>query len=303
MFLFILSIILGVVALVALAALLFAEEKAGAAIVTAVALVGALASGGAAMTYTNDEGQAKVLRSWTGEVQGQVTSPGFGWKAPWQSALTYDIRNQQVLFASPKGEGVEGVNGPQITVQDREGVSANIDITVRYSIKPDSVTDIYKRYGSQENFVSRFIENDIRAAVRTVPASYNTLELLNSRADVEVDITDYLKTRWDEHGVQVETVSLQEIRYSEEVKARFDAAQSARIEVEKAQAELEATEVSAQQKVVQAEAEAKANDILTKSLTEQVLTQRYLDTLQQVGKDGNLVVVPDGFNGILDLKR
>lgn len=303
MFAFILTIILGLFTLGSVVGILVATEKAGPAIATVVGLLLTLATLGFSTVYTNDEGQAKVLLSWTGAVQGQVVSPGMGTKAPWQKAINYDIRNQQVIFASSSSEKDDKSDGPQITVQDKEGVTANIDITVRYSVKPDAVTDIYKRYGDQDSFVAKFIENDIRAAVRTVPTTFNTLELLNNRAEAEKAITAYLEERWDAHGVQVESVSLQEIRYSDEVKARFDAAQAARIEIEKAQAELEATEVSAQQKIVQAEAEAKANDVLTKSLTAEVLSQRYLDTLQQVGKDGNLVVVPEGFNGILDLKR
>lgn len=252
--------------------------------------------------YTQDPGEARVLRSITGEVVGQTTAEGLHFKAPWIRTLGYDIRNQQVIFANPTGSEPQEANGPQITVQDREGVTANIDITVRYSIDPDAVTDIYKQFGSQENFVSRFIENDIRAGVRTVPANYGTLELLNNRSDAEAEIRSYLEERWTDRGVLVQTVSLQEIRYSDEVKARFDAAQASRIEVEKAQADLEATEVSAQQKIVQAEAEAEANRVLAESLTEPILQQRYLDTLKELAREGNVVVVPEGFGGLVNVQ-
>jgi len=188
-------------------------------------------------------------------------------------------------------------------VQDKEGVTADIDITVRYSIRPDAVTEIYKRYGSQENFVSRFIENDIRAAVRTVPAKYQTLELLNNRAQVELDIVDYLEQRWTAQGVTVETVSLQEIRYSDDVKKRFNDAQAARIEVEQAKARLEAAEVNAQQLIVSATAEAEANRILAASLTPSILQQRYLDTLKELAKAGNLVITDGNYNPILQVAR
>lgn len=252
--------------------------------------------------YTQDPGTANVIRSWTGEVIGQTTSEGVHFKAPWTNRVSYDIRNQQVIFAADTGAEQQTSNGPQITIQDREGVTADIDITVRYSIDPSKVTDIYKQFGSQENFVSRFIENDIRAGVRTIPAGYGTLELLNNRSDAESEIRDYLEERWEDRGVLVQTVSLQEIRYSADVKARFDAAQAARIEVEKAQAELEATEVSAQQKIVQAEAEAEANRVLSESLSEPVLQQRYLDTLRELAAAGNLVVVPPGFEGLVNVR-
>lgn len=271
--------------------------------VAAGLLAGTLLFIGLACVYTQDPGEANVQRSWTGEVVGQTTEEGLHVKAPWVDTVTYDIRNQQVIFANPTGDEPQNANGPQITVQDREGVTANIDITVRYSVDPEAITGIYQRYQSQENFVSRFIENDIRAGVRTIPAQYGTLELLNNRGEVEQKIREFLEERWAAEGVRAESVSLQEIRYSDDVKARFDEAQNARTAIEVAQAELEATEVAAQQKIVQAEAEAEANDTLSASLSDRVLQQRYLDTLAELAEAGNLVVVPEGFNGLVNVNR
>ena len=252
-----------------------------------------------ALLYTNDEGEASVIKSWTGEVLGYTTTPGVHFKSPFADALSYDIRNQQVNFT---GDGsAEDASGPQITVQDAEGVTANVDIAVRYSIVPDSVTDIYSEYGDQESFVVKFIDNDIRAAVRTIPSTYGTLDFLNSRAEIEQGINDYLTERWAEAGVQVEGVSLQEIRYSDEVKARFDEAQSARIEVEKAEANLEASKVNSQAQIADAEAKAEANRLLAQSLTPEVLQQNYYDTLRSVGENGNLVIVPEGADPLVTI--
>ena len=65
---------------------------------------------------------------------------------------------------------------------------------------------------------------------------------------------------------------------------------------------LQAAQVSAQQQVVEAEAKAKANDTLDKSLTQNVLKQNYIDTLAKLGASGNVVVVPEGFGGIVNVK-
>ena len=297
--------ILGLIAVIAILAAIFADEGKGIfAIVGGVLIVGILAIAGITSTYTQDPGEANVIRSWAGNIKSQTTTEGFHWKAPSDSRVTFDIRNQQVIFAGKSGEGaVKDANGPQITIQDKEGVSANVDITVRYSVNPDSVTDIYKKYHTQENFVNKFIENDIRAGVRLFPSQYGTLELLTTaRGTVEKDITSYLEERWADSGVRVESVSLQEIRYDSAVTERFSAAQGARIEIEKAQADLEAAEVSSQQKIVQAQAEAEANRILNESLTSDILAQRYLDTLEKIGKNDNLIIVPEGFNGMLSVK-
>lgn len=269
---------------------------AGLAVLAAAALF-------ASTFYTQDVGEAKVLKDWTGNIVGEDITPGADFKAPWVDVVDFDIRNQIAAYVGDGFDDYNGSvpNGPQITVQDREGVTANLDIVVIYSIDPDSVTEIYSEYLNQENFRARLIEQDIRSVVRNVPAKYNTLELLNGREAASNDIKLALEKRWESAGVIVESVSLQEIRYSEEVKGRFDAAQAARIEVEKAKAELEATEVSAQQKVVQAQAEADANAILNASLTPAILQQRYLDTLSELAAAGNLVVVPEGFGGIVNV--
>lgn len=273
---------------------------AGVGGVLAVIAAGALFS---STFYTQDVGEAKVLKDWTGNIVGEDVTPGADFKAPWVDVVDFDIRNQIAAYVGDGFSDYNGStpNGPQITVQDREGVTANLDIVVIYSIDPDAVTEIYSQYLNQENFRTRLIEQDIRSVVRNVPAKYNTLELLNGREAASNDIKVALEKRWESAGVIVESVSLQEIRYSEEVKGRFDAAQAARIEVEKAKAELEATEVSAQQKVVQAQAEADANAILNGSLTSAILQQRYLDTLSDLAAAGNLVVVPEGFNGLINV--
>ena len=258
--------------------------------------------------FTQDPGEANVLRDWTGNIVGQESSPGFHWKAPWVDTVTFDVRNQRVVFVSEQepgqGDNSGGIpNGPQITVQDAEGVTANIDIAIRYSIKPDSVIDIYSAYFNEDNLRTRLIYNDIRSVVRSVPGEFKTLQLLTDRNSVQAAILDALEDRWADDGIIVEDVALQEIRYGDSVTSAFAAAQEAAINVQTEQAKLDAAKVSAQQKVVQAQAEADANAILAASLTDAILKQRYLDTLKELAAAGNVVVVPEGFNGLVNVGK
>lgn len=292
MFWFIAGIVVFLIAGIASLATL---ETSGSRIagVIGAAVLGALIMAPGSV-YRQDVGEAKILKSVSGEVLDSDITAGWSTKAPWVGTVNYDIRNQQVIFAS-SGEGVsKDASGPQITIQDKEGVSANIDITVRYSIDPAKVEQVHDRYLSQENFVSKFIENDIRAGVRAIPSQYTTLGLLGNRTEVEDKIREYLESRWIKQGVLVESVSLQEIRYPDEVKQRFSDAQNARTDVEKARAQLEATKVSAEQQVVQAKAAAEANQLLNSSLSPEILQYKQLETLEKVGAAGNTIVVPQG---------
>ncbi|PRY70095.1 SPFH domain-containing protein [Glaciihabitans tibetensis] len=257
--------------------------------------------------YTQDAGTAVVEKDITGNIVGQSNSTGLHGKAPWVNTVEFSIRNQQVVFAGTSDNDSDNnggvANGAQITVQDADGVSSNIDIALRYSIAPDSVTDIYKEFLSEENFKKSFIEQDVRSVVRLVPNQFSTLDLLTKRGEVEAAVLEALEDRWSDDGVIVDSISLQEIRVPDAVKESYAAAQQAQINVTKETANLEAAQVSAQQKVVQAQAEADANAILNGSLTENILSQRYLDTLKELAAAGNLVVVPEGFNGLVNVTK
>jgi len=258
--------------------------------------------------FRQDVGQANVLRDWTGNIVGTEEQSGLHPKAPWVDVVTFDVRNQRAVFVSEQepgqGDNIGGApDGPQITVQDAEGVTANIDIAIRYSIDPTAVSAIYSAYYNEDNLKTRLIFNDIRSVVRSVPGRFSTIEMLTDRNSVQEAILTALEARWKDDGIIVEDVALQEIRYGEQVTGAYAAAQEAQINVQTEQAKLEAAKVSAQQKVVQAQAEADANAILAASLTPAILQQRYLDTLKELAAAGNLVVVPEGFNGLVNVAK
>lgn len=251
--------------------------------------------------YTQDVGEARILRDWTGNLVGDpVTSSGGHWKEPWVDTVEFDIRNQPAIFIGDGKDSYNGQqpNGPQITFQDKEGVTGNMDLVVIYSIDPNSITDIYKQYLNQDNFRTRLIEQTVRSVPRDVASKFGTLDMFTNRGEVAAEIQQELEDSWKGAGVIVESVSLQEIRYSDDVKARFDQAQQARIDVETSKANLEKSKVDAQQKVVQAQAEADANNILAKSLTPQILQQRYIDMLSKA----QTIIVPQDFTALGTIK-
>ena len=277
--------------------------RVAARIVAAVLIVGSLVLGFFSATFTQDVGQSFVLKDWTGNIVGERTASGLGFKAPWVDAIEFDTRNQLVAYIGDGSSTYNGqkATGPEITATDHEGVTANVDVAVVYSINPDAVRDIYTQYKTQDNFKAKLIEQDIRSVVRDVPSQYGTLDLLTNRQQVASKIKDALTGAWKSKGIVVEDVALQDIRYSDQVKARFDSAQQARIDVTTEQAKLDAAKVSAQQQVVQAQSAAQANDILERSLTPNVLQQHYLDTLGKLAQSGNLVITDGSGQNLINI--
>ncbi len=257
------------------------------------------------MAYTQDVGEVKVLRSFTGEVAGVDTTEGLAFKAPWVETVDFDVRNQQAIY---KGEGYptsegEMVNGPEITFQDQDKVTGNADIAIRYSIDPGAVGEIYMEYPTQEALTARLIDQDMRSVVRNAFSGYTTAGVLERRGELEQDIREGLEGRWEGAGVIVESVALQGIRYPQSTQDGFAQAQESATSLKKAQADLEVRKAEAEQRKVVAQGEADANRILSESLTPEVLQQQYNETLVEVGKGGNLVVVPEGSTPMIDTGR
>lgn len=306
MFLLVLGLLLIVVAVVGVLVGLRTPKYRIAGI--AVGVAGVVLGGGAILSqtfYSQDSGEASVLVDVSGVIAGQETTPGFHGKLPWQDVKTFNIRNQTVSFVGKGDTDYTGgsASGPQVTTQDADGVSSDIDVNIVYSIAPSKVTEIYRQYRDEQNFVQQFVVQQVRSQTRNVPNRFSTLDLLTKRTEVSSALQDALEAAWRGTGVQVDQVNLQEIRPPQSIRDSYSSAQRAQVQVAAEQAKLDAAKISAQQQVVQAEAQAKANDTLAKSLTSPVLQSRYIDALKSIGEKGNLVVVPQGSTPFVQVSK
>ncbi len=227
----------------------------------------------ASMIYTQDPGQASVLVSFTGSVEGINYDTGLHLKAPWAHRVEYDIRNNTLSYVGESGNTSDhaggNVTGAQITFQDASGVTGNIDLVVRYSIRGEAVGNIYNEYKTQSEFVNATLAQDVRAETRSVLSGYETLQVYSNREAVKAALLEKLSQNWEKLGVDIEDIYLQEIRYSNEVKAAFDAAQTARTRVETAKAEQE-----------QAKIEAETNNIKSAALSDAILREKLIDAIK-----------------------
>ena len=287
----------------------------------AAAVVGVLAAGFAvlslvflfgASTYRQDVGESNVRISWTGSLQGQTTEPGLHFIAPWDHISTWDVRNNTVSFiATGETNHISGgsTDGPSITFTDSSNTPGNMDIVVRYSIKPDAVLALYTDFKTQGVFVTNVIENELRGQTRVIASARTTDEMLQGRAAFEALLTDSLGEQWADEGVVIEYVTVRSVLYSAEVMTRYDEAQQARVKITTAEADQKAAlvlaeterkvaEIDAEKAIIKAQGEATANDIKNASLTPAILQQMYIDAL----KEGTIYVVPDGSTPFIGAK-
>lgn len=305
MFLTIVGALLLLVAVIAaIVALGVKDARAGAIGTMVVAGLLGIFAIGSQLFYQLDTGEAGVLTTF-GKVSGQEVTPGVHGKNPFASVTKFNVRNQQVSFVGTGKTDYTGgsAEGPEITVQDADGVTSNIDISLRYSIDPTKVSDLYRSYNNEQAFVQSYVVQTIRGTVRDVPNGFQTIDLITKRASVNAAIQTALTKAWAGSGVSVDNVSLQDIRPPAAVVSSYAAAQQAQIKVTTEQNNLKAAQVSAQQVVVQAKATAQANNELAKSLTAPVLKQHALDTMAKLAAKGNLVITDGSGSTLLNVTK
>ena len=248
--------------------------------------------------YGQDVGEVCILRNWGGQLAGTTETAGFHVKAPWQSIIRYDIRNNIVnLYRNSEYEYDNGTaTGAEVTVYDKSGAQANVDVQVIYSLEADAAIDLYTDYQRQENFVQIVAVNNVRDAARNCSGKFTTLQLLNSREEYAKAIYDKLAPEWEELGLHVTEVNVQDIRYSDEIVKAYNDAQKTEISKQNAVNEQEAEKVKIETQVLKAQGEAEANEIRSKSLTPEILQQEYIEAL----KNGQTIyVVPEGGSTIV----
>lgn len=267
----------------------------------AVAAIPVLIAGvvlAASCLYTQDVGEVVVLRSWGGAIAGHSEDAGFHLKAPWQTSIRYDVRNNLISLYRDSDYTADGgsAEGKTVTVNDKSGASADVDLQVIYSLKPSAAEDLYRDYGRQDTFTRDYLVNDLRSVAREQAGSYDTLTMLTDRSKYTDGMRRALTDRWGGLGVTVEQVSVQDVRYPDAITGAYNDAQAAEVARRKAENEQETARVEAETRKIKAQGEADANAVLNQSLTDRILQREYIDALKNADR---LIVTPDGTGTLL----
>ena len=162
----------------------------------------------------------------------------------------------------------------------------SIQMTLQYKILTDKAMDIASEYGSLEALTTR-INAIATEKTKSVLSSYKAMDIIANRKDISPAVEEAIRFAvGDEYFVNVTAVVLKNIDFSD----AFEKAVEEKMIAE--QTKLKA-EYEAEAKVVAAQAEADANALLEKSLTDKILQEMYINKW-----DGKLPEVMTGESGL-----
>jgi len=257
-----------------------------------------------------------------------------------QNILTVNTRMRQVIYSNESntlsgdnyasrstlgGNNMEGAvkQSKAIPVLDKRGLTVNIDLAVQYQIRAESAPKTIEQWGA--SWEEKIINSKVREVVRDVIGTYAAEKLPEMRNEIATAIQTKVMDKvnlLEGRPVIVASVELrnivlppkvrekikqlqaekQNVNIAEQQKER--AKQEAQKNAEVARGEAERNRIVAQGQAdkirIEAEEQAKANALISNSLTrqllelEQIKTQAKFNEALKVNKDAQIFLTPGG---------
>ncbi|APU70218.1 MAG: prohibitin family protein [Bacteroidota bacterium] len=237
---------------------------------------------------TIDSGEAGVLYKTFGG--GVVTdkpplSEGFHVVAPWNKVYVYEVRRQEIF--------------EKMKVLSSNGLDIQLDASAWYMPKYNELGKLHQEIG--EDYLNRIILPTIRSAARSVVGRYTPEQLYSSKRDaIQREIYAETKKILDDQYIVLDEVLVRDVTLPATIKDAIE--RKLRQEQESLEYEFRLTkaEKEAERQRIEAEGKARANSILSQSLTDKILTEKGIQATLELAKSGNskVIVIGSGENGM-----
>ena len=197
---------------------------------------------------------------------------------------------------------IEKINKMNIKVQkiESESVSAskdlqdvNMKLAVNYKINPDKAINLFKTVGTK--YEATILEPAIQESIKAVTSKYTAEQLITNRNEVSKNCAENLQAKIKKYGLLIDNFNIINFSFSAEFNKAIEEKQVAEQKVLTAKQEYEREKIEAEKKIVKAEAEKKANELKQKTLTDNIIKEKFIEKW-----NGELPKV-SGSSAILDI--
>ncbi len=265
----------------------------------------------------------------TGKFENTPLYPGLHWFIPGiQKIIVVDTKVRIINYKAEK-DGADFISNdgvmikPAISVLDARGLPVSIDLTVQYRLKPDTAPQTIATWGL--SWEEKIINAVVREVARNVVGSYKAEDLPVKRNEIAKKIEDMIREQvnsFPNQPVVLEAVQLREISLPPRIREQIERVQIAKQEAERVKYEVEKARKEAEKKAalakgeadakkikaegeaqkikIEADAQAKANELISKSLTPELLKLRQIEVqgkfneALKVNKDAKIFLTPGG---------
>ena len=191
-----------------------------------------------------------------GKVNSTVYTDGLHFKTPFiTKAVKYNIQTQKLDATADASS------------KDLQTVTASI--VVNYKYNESEVVNLYKNVGKEDKVAEKIITPAVQEVFKSVVAKYSAEQLITERSVVSKDIEDALNKRLTAYWIQIQLFNIVNFDFSKSFNDAIEAKVTAEQEALAEKNKLEKVKYESEQKIVSAEAQAKAIEIQAKAIQTQ----------------------------------
>lgn len=233
-----------------------------------------------------DSGNAGVLYRYVGGTElNSWYGEGINFIAPWNKMVIYEVRQQEMT--------------EKMAVLSSNGLEINVELSAWYQPILTELPKLHQEKGP--DYLNRVVRPSMRSATRSVIGRYTPDELYSSKRDaIQSEIYEETRKILDKQFIQLNEVLVRDITLPTTIKTAIEN----KLQQEQASLEYEfklsKARKEAERQKIEAQGKADAFDIISKSLTDKILTEKGIEATLELSKSPNskIIVVGGGKEGM-----
>ncbi|HEX9739178.1 MAG TPA: prohibitin family protein [Ignavibacteriaceae bacterium] len=220
-----------------------------------------------------------------GNVSDNTLYPGVNFVNPMANVIKFDARTQE--------------RREMMNVLSKEGLSAELEISLLFSLSFKNANKIYKTVG--EDYVEKILIPQFRSVVRGVTASYEAKALYSeAREELSKKIESDLAKLVGPRGITLESAPLRQIILPAGFVNSIEEKLKAEQESERMQFILRRETQEAERKRIEAKGIADFQDIVSKGISDQLLKWKGIEATEKLANSNNskVVIIGSGKDGL-----
>lgn len=191
---------------------------------------------------------------------------------------------------------VQTMTVSNLTTQTRDAQYVTSVLDIKYRVNSANAYLVFTQFRTLDKMSESLIAPTTQRVLELITTNYNVMEVLgDKRSEIYKELEVKLTEEFAKYGVEFYAISITDMDAGDAIEQAITAEAVAKKAVETAeqellkaemdakqksvaaQAEQDAAKIEAETKIIQAEAEKKANELLQKSLTEDILIQQWIE--------------------------
>lgn len=191
-------------------------------------------------------GYVGVVYNMNGGIEGDTLSQGWKFVPPTKKITLYSIGlEQSYLTSEEKGDSPKDESF-SIPTSDGKTVTVNLEFSYRFDEERVAQTFTMFKGKSGDVIKDTFIKPKIIAWTQEVSANYPVTDIFgDKRTQINAELDTYLKQKFDQYGIIIDTVNFTDIRVDDETAKAIQKKVNAQQELELAQIEAQTATVQA----------------------------------------------------------